>query len=122
MASRWYEKAAEQFHTAARHNFAVLYEKGLGDRINYAKAIEWYEKAANQDYGVDQFNLAVMYSIGQGTKCDLVKGHFLYANAADRDVERALENRDQVAKQMAEYQLKEAREEAIDWLKWRKKE
>ena len=121
-ASQWYEKAAEQWHSAARHNLAVLYEKGLGVPINYAKAIEWYEKAASQDYGIAQFNLAVMYSIGQGTKRDLVKAHIWYAIAADRAIDGAAENRDQVAKQMTEDQLKEAKQEARDWIDWRKKE
>lgn len=121
-AGQWYEKAAEQWHSAARHNLAVLYEKGLGVPINYTKAFEWYEKAANQDYGVAQFNLAVMYSIGQGTKRDLVKAYMWYAIAADRGYDDAAENLDLVARQMSKTQLDEAREEARDWLEWRKKE
>ena len=63
-----------------------------------------------------------MYSIGQGTKRDLVKAHIWYAIAADRAIDGAAENRDQVAKQMTEDQLKEARQEARDWIDWRKKE
>jgi hypothetical protein len=121
-ASQWYEKAAEQWHSAARHNLAVLYEKGLGVPINYAKAVEWYERAANQDYGIAQFNLAVMYSIGQGTRRDLVKAYIWYSIAADRDIDDAAENRDQVAKQMTVKQLKEAKKEAREWINWRKKE
>lgn len=121
-AGKWYEKAAEQWHSAARHNLAILYEKGLGVPINYAKAIDWYELAANQDYGFAQFNLAVMYSIGQGTKRDLVKAYKWYAIAADRGIDGAAENLDKVAAQMTEDQLAEAREDANDWLVWRKKE
>jgi hypothetical protein len=121
-ASQWYEKAAEQWHTAARHNLAVLYEKGLGVPVDYAKAIEWYTRAANQDYGFAQFNLAVIYSLGQGTKRDLVKAHIWYDIAAHRHVDGAAENRDAVAKHLTEEQLREARQEAREWIDWRKKE
>lgn len=121
-AAKWYEEAAEQWHSAARHNLAILYEKGLGVPINYEKALDWYEQAANQDYGFAQFNLAVMYSIGQGTERDLVKAYMWYAIAADRGIDGAEENRDRVGAQMTDEQLKEAREEAREWLDWRKKD
>ncbi len=83
-ASQWYEKAAQQWHSAARHNLAVLYEKGLGVPINYAKAVEWYKKAANQDYGIAQFNLAVMYQNGLGVPKDLVHAMMWYRVAEAR--------------------------------------
>ena len=121
-ASQWYEKAAEQSHSAARYNLAVMYEKGLGVAINYAKAMEWYQKAANLDYGIAQFNLAIMYSLGQGTKRDLVKAYKWYAIAADRDVDGAVENLDKLAIRMSPKQLKDAKELAMDWINWRKKE
>ena len=121
-AGQWYEKAAEQWHSAARHNLAILYEKGLGVPIDFAKAIEWYKKAASQDYGIAQFNLAVMYSLGQGTKRDLVKAHIWYDIAANRDIDGAAKNRDEVAKQLTEDQLKEAKEDAREWINWRKNE
>jgi hypothetical protein len=121
-ASQWYEQAARQWHSGARHNLAVLYEKGLGVPINYARARELYELAAGQDYGYAQFNLAVMYSIGQGTKRDLVKAFTWFDIAADRGIDGAAENRDLVAKRLTAEQLKKAKEDALEWIDWRKLE
>jgi hypothetical protein len=121
-AAEWYLKAAELWHAPSQYNLALLYENGLGVAINYAEALYWYRKAAKLDYGVAQFNLAVMYSIGQGMKRNLVEAYKWYDIAADKGIDDAEKNRDLLAKQMTEAQIAEAREEAREWIEWRKKE
>ena len=52
----------------------------------------------------------------------MVKAHIWYAIAADRQIDGAAENRDRVAKLLTPEQLKKAKEEALDWINWRKPE
>jgi TPR repeat protein len=45
-----------------------MYDKGLGVRQDYKKAVEWHQKAADQNDASAQFDLGVMYKYGKGVR------------------------------------------------------
>jgi len=54
----------------AEFGLGVMFHKGRGVKVDYAKAVEWYTKAAMQGHSTAQNNLGVMYRRGEGVKKD----------------------------------------------------
>ncbi len=89
---------------------------------DYAEAVKWYRKAADKGDAAAQLNLGIMYYHGRGVAQDYVEGHqwlnlaasrFLPSEAEKRD--RAIKNRDIVAKKMTLSQIAEAQRLAREW-------
>ena len=65
-AAHYYLLAAEQGHSRAQHNLALLYESGDGVVQSYTLAAEWYQMAAKQGNPGSQNNLGALYETGKG--------------------------------------------------------
>ena len=119
-AVKWYRKAAEQGNADAQYNLGVMYDHGRGVPQDDAEAVGWYRKAAEQGYAKAQFNLGNMYITGLGVPLDYAQAHMWYNLAASRhppgeDRDRAVKNRDFVAKRMTPAQISEAQKLAREW-------
>jgi TPR repeat protein len=98
----WFTKAAEQGHSDAQYELAIMYKKGEGVDQNHTKAEEWYTKAAEQgntralerlkrmdriatDRLVrEQYDLGVMYKEELGVRQDYMKAFECYNKAAEQ--------------------------------------
>ncbi len=119
-AVKWYSKAAEQGVAEAQFNLGVMYGQGLGVPEDLAEAVKWYRKAAEQGNAGAQYNLGVMYGKGQGVPQDYVLAHMWFDLAVSKlppgEVrDRAVKNRDHVAKRMTPAQISEAQKLAREW-------
>ncbi len=91
-ARYWYEKAAQQGHSRAQYDLALMYYEGLGVEGDLQKACYWYEKAAQQGHKWAQYNLALMYYEGLGVGRDFQKAFKLFEAAAEQGHVRAQYN------------------------------
>ncbi len=119
-ALQWWRKAAEQGVAGAQYNLGIMYDTGRGVPQDYAEAARWYRKAAGQGDATAQFNLGFMYGNGQGVPQDYAQAHMWFNLAASRfppgeDRDRAVKNRDHVAKMMTPAQISEAQKLAREW-------
>ncbi len=97
-----------------------MYERGQGVPQDYTEAVKWYRKAAEQSYAKAQSMLGVTYSKGLGVPQDYAQAHMWYNLAAStsppgKDRDRAVKNRDIVAKRMTPAQISEAEKLAREW-------
>ena len=111
---------AKQGHATAQYNLGVFYAKGLGVAQDDAEAVKWYRKAAEQGVADAQYNLGSMYYDGQGVTQDYVQTHMWLNVAASsfppgKDRDKALKERDRVAKKMTPAQISEAQKLAREW-------
>ncbi len=116
----WYRKAAEQGDAGAQNNLGVMYGEGQGVPRDYAKAVGWYRKAAEQGDAGAQNNLGVIYDKGLGVPRDYILAHMWFGLAVSKlppgEVrDRAVKNRDIVAKRMTPAQISEAQKLAREW-------
>lgn len=93
-----------------------IYEKGMGQEPDYAKAAEWYRKAADQGFAPAQTALAILYERGQVSgKAEPQAALTLYRKAAQLTEELAFQ-RDVAARDeeiaALKRELEQAREEA----------
>ena len=58
-AARWYLKAADQSHSLAQFNLAVMYAAGHGVPRDEAKSRVWMQKAADQGDAGAQYNIGM---------------------------------------------------------------
>ncbi len=119
-AVKWYRKAAEQGRARAQYNLGFMYEHGLGVTQDYAGALGWYRKAAEQGRANAQNNLGFMYGEGLGVTQDYVQSYMWLNIAASRFPpgeyrDKAVKNRDHVAKKMTPAQISEAENLAREW-------
>jgi len=77
----WLPKATDG-DPQAETNVGEIFEKGMGQPPDPAKAAEWYQKAADKGYAQAQTNLAYLYEKGIGVPADPVKALNLYRQAA----------------------------------------
>ncbi|HEY0747818.1 MAG TPA: caspase family protein [Steroidobacteraceae bacterium] len=77
----WMPKAKEGDPQAETY-VGEIFEKGMGQPADPAKAAEWYQKAADKGYAQAQTNLAYLYEKGIGVPADPVKALNLYRQAA----------------------------------------
>ena len=119
-AVKWYRKAAEQGVVQAQNNLGNMYENGRGVPQDYAEALQWYRKAAEQEHASAQNNLGNMYKFGEGVPQDYAQAHMWFNLAASgfprgEDRDKAVKNRDTVAKRMTPAQISEAQKLAREW-------
>ena len=111
---------AEQGNARAQYGLGVMYDKGRGVPQDYAEALQWYRKAAEQGYALAQNNLGAMYEDGAGVPQDSVNANrwddlvgSRFRPGENRD--RAVNNRDIIAKRMSPAQISEAQKLARGW-------
>ena len=119
-AVKWYRKAAEQGVADAQFNLGIMYGNGQGVPQNDAEAVKWYRKAAEQGVAIAQYTIGLRYHNGKGVPQDYVQAHMRYNLAASRfppgeDRDKAVKNRDIVAKRMTPAQISEAQKLAREW-------
>ncbi len=119
-ALQWYRKAAEQENAKAQFFLGLMYGNGLGVPQDYARAVGWWRKAAEHGYANAQFFLGLMYREGQVVPQDYAQAHRWYNLAASRfppgeERDKAVKNRDHVAKRMTPAQIAEAQKLAREW-------
>ncbi len=109
-AVREYRPLAERGHAKAQFGLGLMYGNGEGVPQDYAEALQWYRKAAAQGHATAQYNLGLMYGNGEGVPQDYVQAHMWYNLAASifppgEDRDKAVKNRDIVAKRMTPAQI-----------------
>jgi TPR repeat protein len=58
-AARWYLKAADQSHTLAQFNLAIMYASGQGMARDEVKSMGWMQKAADLGDAGAQYHLGI---------------------------------------------------------------
>jgi hypothetical protein len=81
----WLPKAQEG-DAAAQVYVGEIFEKGLGQAIDYQAAQQWYQKAAKQGNSQAQLNLGHLYEKGLGVAQDAQQAMSWYRKAAGLDV------------------------------------
>ncbi len=119
-ALREFRSLAEQGDAGAQYYLGLMYGNGEGVPQDYAEAARWHRKAAEQGVAEAQFNLGVMYNNGQGVSQDYAQAHMWFNLAASRfplgeDRDKAVKNRDHVAKRMTPAQITKAQKLAREW-------
>ena len=119
-AVRLWLPIANQGDAGAQYNLGVMYSNGQGVAQDYAEAVKWYRKAAERGDAKAQGNLGFMYDNGQGVPQDYVQAHMWFNLAAailtdKTDREKAVNNRDLVARKMTSAQVAEAQKLAREW-------
>jgi TPR repeat protein/uncharacterized RDD family membrane protein YckC len=104
----WYRKAADQGLASAQFNLGSAYAEGRGLVQDYKQAVDWYRKAAEQGNAGAQNNLGVLYNDGQGIMQNYILAHMWFNLASSNGISDAIENRDNVAKEMTKGQIAEA--------------
>jgi TPR repeat protein len=119
-AAQWYQDAADDDQDSAENNLGELYAAGRGVRRSLVQAATLYWHAADQGNPRAQYNLAVAYRDGQGVKQDNVHAYMWYTLSAaagwDPEVhDRAIKERDDLAKAMTPAQAAQAEADAASW-------
>ena len=118
-AFQWFTAAAEQGFPGAQYNLGHMCKNGRGVPQDYNQAVQWYRKAANRGHPQARYELGVLYQNGQGVPQDYVQAHMWYNLAASmftgKQRERAVKNRNIVAKEMTSEQIAEAQRLAREW-------
>ena len=81
-AFTWIKKAAEQGLCEAQINIAKCYERGIGVKQDFHRALCWCEKAAQQGNTDAMNDLALYYYNGQGCNVDYSKTLMWWEEAA----------------------------------------
>ncbi|MGH6871226.1 MAG: tetratricopeptide repeat protein [Rhizomicrobium sp.] len=70
------QTAAIKGDASSQNTLGVMYAKGIGVPLNYARAEHWFQKAADQRFGAALYHLGVLYKAGPpGVKQDLSKAN-----------------------------------------------
>ena len=109
----WLRRAADQGHSQAQFNLAVMYVNGLGVAADNVEAASWYRRAAEQGNTSAQYNLGLMYYNGDGVAQDNVMAHVWTSIAAANGHENAATARDAILERMSISDVYEARDIAL---------
>ena len=112
-AAKWYQLAADNGNVSSQFGLADMYIAGEGVTQDYEKAGDLYLSAAKQGNSEAQYNIAEMYAAGYGVEQNFILAYVWSDIAAQTATvfhrSRAARNRDQIAKQMSEAQVSEAK-------------
>lgn len=103
-----YKTQAEEGNAMAQFNLAQMYRMGRSVKKDFTTAIKWYKMSAAQGHELSQFNLGLMYFNRQGVKRDLVKAHMWLNLSAMAGADNAVKNKNLLAKEMTQDQIKQA--------------
>ncbi len=111
---------ADQGDAESQYMLGEMYGNGQGLPKDFSEAVKWYRKAAEQGNANAQNNLGGMYGNGQGVTQDYVQAHMWYNLAVSKsppgeDRDKAVKNRDLLAKMMTPAQISEAQKLAREW-------
>jgi TPR repeat protein len=107
--------AAEQGNAVAQTSRGSMYDMGLGEAEDPAKAAKWYRRAADQGHAPAQAHLGGMYVKGRGVPQDIVLAHMWLNLAASRGEAVAAEKLVKAEKKMTREQITKAQRLAREW-------
>ena len=70
-----------------QYKIGVMYDRGLGLKQNYRKALNWYGKSAKNGFGLAQYKIGQMYVAGHGVKQNFTKAYAWVRSAISQGVE-----------------------------------
>jgi len=119
-AIKWYRRAADQGNADAQLRIGDMYSEGLGVPQDYSEAGRWYRLAADHGNAFAQYNLGNLYAGGLGLPPDNILAHMWFNIAAAHLTtpefrNRAIANRDAIAKKLSPNDVTRARELARNW-------
>jgi hypothetical protein len=114
-AAAWFEKAAEQGHSAAQLNLGILLYQGQGIAKDAVKAAALFRQAADRGTADAQFYLGVMYFHGDGVAQDVIQAYAWLDRAASSGHQDAVKFRASLESVLTSGQLAEARRVAGEW-------
>lgn len=106
---------AEQGDARSQRQLGIMYYLGQGTEEDYAVAHDWLSKAAAQGDDVAQMSLGVMNREGHGVPQNRVRAHMWFDLAAQQGNPSARSHLEQLASELSEEQIAEARELAAQW-------
>ncbi len=114
-ALKWLGRAAEQNDGTAQLQLGLMYSESRGVPQDYAEAAKWYQLAADNGIAEAQYNLGILYAYGRGVPQDNVLAHMWFNRAAALFTKylprnRAVNNRDIVARRMSPDEIARAQE------------
>jgi TPR repeat protein len=119
-ALKWFRLAAEQDFAEAQYRIGRLYATGTAGVQHFGEAAIWYRRAAGQGHAPAQVGLGSLYFLGLGVLQDYVQAH-MWLNLATsklapgKELDRALELRNRIARMLRPADLIEAQRMARAW-------
>ncbi|HEU0289695.1 MAG TPA: tetratricopeptide repeat protein [Burkholderiales bacterium] len=120
-AHRWWSFAAAQNDPGAQYNLGLSYAQGDGVKQDHERAVQWYSKAASRGHVQAQHNLGTLYHEGKGVARDPVRAYFWVKVAALQGDDISLESLKAVGQGMSASQIRQAEDEAEEWMRRNKK-
>jgi len=120
-AHRWWNFAAAQNDPGAQYNLGLSYAQGDGVKQDYERAVQWYSKAASRGHVQAQHNLGTLYHEGKGAARDPVRAYFWVKVAALQGDDISLESLKAVGQGMSASQIRQAEDQAEEWMRTNKK-
>ncbi len=119
IASEWFRKSANQNYAKAQHDLALMLLEGKGGNRDALEAYKWLHLAAKQGDGPSQYQLGQMLSHGKakGIPQHFILAYMWFEIAATNGVKKTKAKQLQLAGEMTEAQIKEAKIEAKKWLR-----
>ncbi len=109
------KKAIEEDESLGSALLGMYYHDGHGVEQDYDKAFKYASEAAEAFEETGQYLLGLLYANGEGVKSNNVKAWAYFDMAARKDVSNAAENRDSVAEDMSEKEIKDAKALVKQW-------
>ena len=107
---------ANRGDATARLILGLMYADGLGVRQDYKEALRWLHLAAEQGDAKAQFALGFMYAQGEGIPQSYREAYKWYSTSATLGYKVATLETDYLAKKLNPQELKQAQDEASQWL------
>jgi TPR repeat protein len=114
-AFEWFHKAADQGLAESQHNLGSMYASGYGVTRDLVKASEWFNKAAVLGNVKAMVSLARIYNDGLLGKRNLLLAYIWFDLAGKHGIQAAHLNRDEVAKDLTQSDIKIAIDIARNW-------
>ncbi|MCC7484366.1 MAG: sel1 repeat family protein [Burkholderiales bacterium] len=120
-AHRWWSYAAAANDPGAQYSLGTLYLLGEGVQQDYARAARWYRQAAQRGHVQAQHDLGLLYYEGRGVEKDGRWAYYWVRVAALQGDDKAQETIKRVSAGMSAGEIREAEEQAQEWVKKAKK-
>jgi uncharacterized protein len=121
LAHKWWSLAALQGDAGAQYNLGTLYFRGEGVTKDYEQAARWYRDAAQRGHVQAQSKLGSMYYEGQGMDKSSRQAYYWLKVAALQGDDEAQSALPVVAKGMSAGEIRDADDQAGEWMKKYKK-
>jgi TPR repeat protein len=121
LALKWLNLAATQRDPGAQYSLSTLYFMGDGIPQNYAESARLRKEAAIRGHIQAQSDLGMMYYEGKGVEKNLQQAYYWLAVAGQQGDDVAQEQLKKVSAGMTADQIKDAENQAKEWMAKAKK-